>query len=139
MNYKIAARYIKDLKFNIPNAKTFFLLSKNIHNYKINIDIKSIQLKKNIIEVETTLALNQIKNDVEKIDTKITHSSIIELEGDMSNKKELEEIILIKVPSEIYSEIRQSFIFLFEKSGFKNIKIDENVDFRKLYEQRKVQ
>tara|TARA_B100002051_G_C16696785_1_gene618628 strand:- start:794 stop:1213 length:420 start_codon:yes stop_codon:yes gene_type:complete len=139
MNYKIAARYIKDLKFNIPNAKTFFLLSKNIHNYKINIDIKSIQLKKNIIEVETTLALNQIKNDVEKIDTKITHSSIIELEGDMSNKKELEEIILIKVPSEIYSEIRQSFIFLFEKSGFKNIKIDENVDFRKLYDQRKVQ
>ncbi len=139
MNYKIAARYIKDLKFNIPNAKTFFLLSKNIHNYKINIDIKSIQLKKNIVEVETTLALNQIKNDVEKIDTKITHSSIIELEGDMSNKKELEEIILIKVPSEIYSEIRQSFIFLFEKSGFKNIKIDENVDFRKLYEQRKVQ
>tara|TARA_Y100001970_G_C14153295_1_gene813994 strand:- start:788 stop:1207 length:420 start_codon:yes stop_codon:yes gene_type:complete len=139
MNYKIAARYIKDLKFNIPNAKTFFLLSKNIHNYKINIDIKSIQLKKNIVEVETTLALNQIKNDVEKIDTKITHSSIIELEGDMSNKKELEEIILIKVPSEIYSEIRQSFIFLFEKSGFKNIKIDENVDFRKLYDQRKVQ
>ena len=57
----------------------------------------------------------------------------------MSNKKELEEIILIKVPSEIYSEIRQSFIFLFEKSGFKNIKIDENVDFRKLYDQRKVQ
>ena len=110
MNYKIAARYIKDLKFNIPNAKTFFLLSKNIHNYKINIDIKSIQLKKNIVEVETTLALNQIKNDVEKIDTKITHSSIIELEGDMSNKKELEEIILIKVPSEIYSEIRQSFL-----------------------------
>ena len=85
------------------------------------------------------MALNQIKNDVEKIDTKITHSSIIELEGDMSNKKELEEIILIKVPSEIYSEIRQSFIFLFEKSGFKNIKIDENVDFRKLYDQRKVQ
>ena len=139
MNYKIAAKYIKDLKFNIPSAKTFFLLAKNIHNYKISIDIKSNQLKKNIVEVETTLALNQIKNDSEKIDTKITHSTIIEIEGNMSDKKKLEEIILIKVPADIYTEIRQSFVFLFEKSGFKNIKIDENVDFRKLFNQRKIQ
>ena len=70
---------------------------------------------------------------------KITHATIIELEGEISDKKKLEEIILIKVPSEIYSEVRQSFIFLFEKSGFKDIKIDENVDFRKLYNQRKIQ
>lgn len=139
MNYKIAAKYIKDVKFNIPNAKTFFLLSKNIHNYKINFDIKSIQLKKNILEIETTLMLSQIKHDSDKIDTKITHATIIELEGEISDKKKLEEIILIKVPSEIYSEVRQSFIFLFEKSGFKDIKIDENVDFRKLYNQRKIQ
>ena len=40
MTYKIIGKYIKDLKFNIPNPKVFFLLSKNISNYKINIDIK---------------------------------------------------------------------------------------------------
>ena len=46
MNYKIIGKYIKNIVFNIPNPKTFFLLSKEISNYKINIDIKSKQIKK---------------------------------------------------------------------------------------------
>ena len=57
MSYKIIGKYIKKLNFNIPNAKTFFLLSKNISNYKIGIDIKSTQVKDNIIEILTTLSL----------------------------------------------------------------------------------
>ena len=139
MNYKIIGKYIKELNFNIPNPKTFFLLSKNIENYKINIDIKSAQVKQNIIEVLTTLALSPVKEDFEKIDTKIVFSTIIELENKQIKKEELEEIILIKVPSQIYSELRQIFIFLFENSGFKDVKISEKVDFGKLYKLRKVQ
>ena len=46
ISYKIVGKYIKDLIFNIPNAKTFFLLSKNIENYKVNIDIRSKQIDK---------------------------------------------------------------------------------------------
>ena len=139
MNYKIIGKYIKELNFNIPNPKTFFLLSKNIENYKINIDIKSAQVKQNIIEVLTTLALNPVKEDFEKIDTRIVFSTIIELENKQIKKEEMEEIILIKVPSQIYSELRQIFIFLFENSGFKDVKISEKVDFEKLYKLRKVQ
>ena len=67
MSYKIIGKYIKDLNFNIPNPKTFFLLSKNISNYKINIDIKSTQVKQNIIEVLTSLSLTPIKDDFEKV------------------------------------------------------------------------
>ena len=52
MNYKIISKFVKDLEFKIPSAKSFFLLSKNISNYKVNIDIKSNQVKENIIEVE---------------------------------------------------------------------------------------
>ena len=63
MSYKIIGKYIRDLKFNIPNPKTFFFLSKDISNYKINIDIKSAQVKKNIIEVLTSLSLSSTKND----------------------------------------------------------------------------
>ena len=137
MNYKIIAKYIKNIKFEIPNPTTFFLLSKNISNYKINIDIKSNQVKKNILEVEITLSLNAIKDDFEKIDTKIIYSTVIEISGDLSIKKSLEEIILIKVPSEVYPEIRKIFIFIFESSGFKDIKIDENVDFKKLYNKKR--
>ena len=139
MNYKIIGKYIKKLDFNIPNPKTFFLISKDISNYKINIDIKSNQIKQNIIEVLTTLTLNPIKNDFEKIDTKIIFATIIELDSDKINKVEVEKIILIEVPSKIYSELRQVFIFLFENSGFKDVKINEKVDFKKLYEQRKIQ
>ena len=77
MSYKIIGKYIKDLNFNIPNPKTFFLLSKNISNYKINIDIKSNQIKQNIIEILATLNLAPIKNDFEKIETKIVFATII--------------------------------------------------------------
>ena len=139
MSYKIIGKYIKDLKFNIPNPKTFFLLSKNISNYKINIDIKSAQVKQNIIEVLTSLSLTPVKDDFEKINTKIIYSTIVELENEKIQKDEMEKIILINVPSEIYSELRQIFVFLFESSGFKDVKINETVDFEKLYKMRKVQ
>ena len=139
MSFKIIGKYIKQLTFNIPNPKTFFLLSKNISNYKINIDIKSAQVKQNIIEVLTSLILTPIKDDFEKINTKIIYSTIIELENRKIQKDEMEKIILINVPSEIYSELRQIFVFLFENSGFKDVKINETVDFEKLYKMRKVQ
>ncbi len=139
MNYKIIGKYIKDLNFCIPNPKTFFLLSKDISNYKINIDIKSNQIKEKIIEVQTTLVLKPLKEDFEKIDTKIIYSTIIELKNDISEKSEIEKIILIDVPSEIYPDLRKIFIFLFENSGFKDVKISEKVDFQKLYNLRKVQ
>ena len=139
MNYKIIGKYIKDLNFSIPNPKTFFLLSKNIANYKINIDIKSIRVKQNIIEVLTTLNLTPTKNDFEKINTKIVFSTIIELSNNKIEKKEMEKIVLVEVPSQIYNELRKIFVNLFENSGFKDIKINKNVDFQKLYNMKKTQ
>ena len=139
MNYRIIGKYIKELNFNIPNPKTFFLLSKDIANYKINIDIKSSQTKKNIIEVFTSLSLTPTKNNFEIINTKIIYSTIVELEGDQPSKGEMEKIILIEVPTKIYPELRKIFVFLFENSGFKDVKISENVDFNNLYKMRKVQ
>ena len=139
MNYKIIGKYVKDLKFEIPNAKTFFLLEKNISNYKINIDIKSTRLKDKIIEVIITLSLNSVTEELDKINTKIVFSTIIEIEGELKEKKTLEKIILIKVPNEIYSEIRSLFVLLFEKSGFKKIKIEEKINFEELYLKRNVQ
>ena len=139
MSYKIIGKYIKDLKFVIPNPKTFFLLSKDISNYKINIDIKSSQTKQNIIEVLTSLGLSPTKDNFETINTKIVFSTIVELEGNKLSKEEMEKIILIEVPSKIYPELRKIFVFLFENSGFKDVKISETVDFEKLYKMRKVQ
>ena len=139
MIYKIIGKYINKINFEISNPKIFFLLAENITNYKINIDIKSKQFKEQIIEIETALSLIPSKEGFEKIDVKIIYSTIVELENKINDKNKLEEIILIKVPSQIYPDIRKIFIFLFEESGFKQIKIDENVDFKKLYKLRKTQ
>ena len=54
-------------------------------------------------------------------------------------KEDLEKIVLVSVPSQIYGELRKIFINLFESSGFKYIKINEKVDFQKLYEMKKIQ
>tara|TARA_B110000196_G_C20796504_1_gene498042 strand:- start:229 stop:675 length:447 start_codon:yes stop_codon:yes gene_type:complete len=139
MDYKIIGKYIKDLDFCIPNPKTFFLLSQNISNYKINIDINSNQVKSKIIEVLTTLNLTPVKEDFEKINTKIVYSALIELSDDIKDKKDIEKIILIDVPTKIYPELRKIFIFVFENSGFKQVKINENVNFQKLYDLKKIQ
>jgi len=139
MSYKIIGKYIKELKFNIPNPKTFFLLAKDITNYKINIDIKSAQIKQNVIEVLISLSLNPNKDNFEKIETNIVFSVVIEFINEKIGKEEMESIILIDVPSKIYPELRRIFVFLFENSGFKDIKISEKVDFEKLYKMKKVQ
>ena len=139
MSYKIIGKYIKELDFKIPNPKVFSLLSKSISNYKINIDIKSNQLKERIIEVEISLNLTPIKDDLDKINTKIIYSTLIEINDTISDKKEIEKIILIDVPSKVYPELRKIFIFVFENSGFKDIKISNNVDFQNLYNLKKSQ
>ena len=139
MNYKIIGKYIKNLNFNIPNPKAFFLLSKDIAHYKINIDIKSDRIKQNIIEVMTSINLTTTQDNIEKITTDITHSTIVELSQKKIEKEELEKIILVDVPSEIYGELRKVFVNLFESSGFKDIKISKEIDFQKLHSSRKIQ
>ena len=139
MNYKIIGKYIKNLDFAIPSPQIYTSLSKEITDYKINIDIKSNQIKEKVIEVETSLSLISDKKNSEKLNTKIVLSTIIEVSNQNIDKQELEKIILIKVPSKIYPEIRKIFLFLFENSGFKEIKINETVNFENLYKIRKNQ
>tara|TARA_B100001057_G_scaffold118209_1_gene116768 strand:- start:1400 stop:1828 length:429 start_codon:yes stop_codon:yes gene_type:complete len=137
MNYKIIAKYIKNLNFEISKPDKFFSLTKDISNYKFKIDIKSNRFKDNVIEVQTTLALEPKNKNLDKIDALVTYSTLFELDKDFTDKKKLEEIILVDIPIEIYPELRKVFIFVFENSGFREIKIDPNIDFRKLYLSRK--
>ena len=139
MSYKIVGKYIKDLNFCIPSPKAFFLLSKNISNYKINIDIKSNQVKQNFIEVLTSLSLTPVEENFEKINTKIVFATLIELSNDKMEKHEIEKMVLVEVPTKVYSELRSIFVNLFESSGFKDIKISNSVDFQKLYDLKRTQ
>ena len=137
MNYKIIAKYIKKLEFNLSKPEKYFSLTKDISNYKFKIDIKSNRYKENIIEVQTTLMLEPKDSNFDKIDALVTYSTLVEIDKDLTEKKRLEEIILIEIPNKIYPELRKVFIFIFENSGFREIKIDQVIDFKKLYLSRK--
>ena len=115
------------------------MLSKDISNYKINIDIKSNQIKEDIVEVQISLSLKSNMTQDNIINTEIIYSAIIEISEKNNSKEQIEKIILIDVPTEIYPELRKIFIFIFESSGFKEIKINERVDFQKLLNLRKTQ
>ena len=137
MSYKIISKYIKDISFEIPNTQAFVMLEKEISNYSLNFDIKSNSYKKNICEVNTLLRITPNQEVKHKILVEITCAALVSIEKNFDNKKELEKIVLIKVPTEVYPTLYQTFVFLFQQAGIKKIQIDKEVDFEKLYNERK--
>ena len=137
MNYRIISKFIKDISFEIPNAQTFIMLEKEISKYNLNFDIKSKPFKNNIIEVNTVLKLipnQELKN---KMLAEINLTALVSIEKSFQDKKELEKIILIKIPTEVYPALYETFVYLFSQAGIKNIKIDKEVNFEKLYNEKK--
>ena len=137
MSYKIISKFIKDISFEIPNATAFVMLEKEISNYNLNFDIKSNPFKDNIIEVSTILRISPNQNVKHKILSEINFTALVSIEENFENKKELEKIILIKIPTEIYPNLYETFVYLFTQAGIKNIKIDKEVNFEKMYNEKK--
>jgi len=137
MSYKIISKFIKDISFEIPNAQSFVMLEKEIADYSLNFDIKSKPYKNNIIEVNTTLKMVPNENVKHKILGEITGAALVSIDQATQDKNELEKIVLIKVPQEMYSALYETFIFLFKQAGIKNMQIKKEVDFQKLFDSRK--
>ena len=136
MSYRIVSKFIKDISFEIPSAQTFVMIEKEISKYNLNFNIKSTQFKENIIEVNTILSLVPNQEVKHKILTEINFATLISIEKEFNEKKELEKIVLIKAPTEIYPTLYETFIYLFSQSGVKNITIKKDVDFEKLYNEK---
>ena len=137
MSYLIISKFIKDISLEIPDAQSFVMLEKEISNYSLNFDIKSKPYKDNIIEVDTTLKMIPNQNVKHKILCEITGACLVSIDKDFNNKNELEKIILIKVPQEVYKTLYDTFVFLFKQAGIENIQINKEVDFQKLFDSRK--
>jgi preprotein translocase subunit SecB len=137
MSYKIISKFIKDISFEIPNTQSFVMLEKEISNYTLNFDIKSNPFKENIIEVNTILKIVPNQDVKHKILTEINYASLVSIEKNFENKEELEKIILVEIPKEVYPKLYETFVFLFGQAGIKNIQIDKVVDFEKLYNEKK--
>ena len=137
MSYKIISKYIKDISFEIPNAQTFVMIEKEILNYNLNFDIKSKPYKENIIEVSTVLRLSPNEKVKHKMLTEINLATLASIEKNFEDKKELEKIILIKIPTEVYPTLYETFIYLFKQAGIKDINIEKKINFEKMYNEKK--
>ena len=136
MNYKIISKFIKDISFEIPNAETFVMLEKEISKYNLNFDIKSKPFKNNIIEVNTVLRTTPKEDVKHKMLTEINLSALVSIDPDSKDKKELEKIVLVKVPTEVYPTLYETFVYLFKQAGIKDIKIEKEVNFEKMYNEK---
>ena len=136
MNYKILAKFIKDISFEIPDAQTFVMLEKEIAKYSLNFDIKSNKFKDNILEVNTVLRLQPNDEVKKKMLVEINVTSLVSVDKSLKDKKELEKIILVNVPKEVYPTAYDTFVYLFSQSGIKNISIEKEVDFEKMYQEK---
>ena len=137
MSYKIISKFIKDISFEIPSAEAFVMLEKEISNYILNFDIKSSPFKKNIIELNTILRLTPNEKVKNKILAEINLTALVSIEKNIEDKKEIEKIVLVKIPTEIYPTLYETFVYLFKQSGIQNIQITKEVNFEKLYNERK--
>ncbi len=137
MSYKIISKFIKDISFEIPDAKSFVMLEKEISNYNLSFDIKSQPFKENIVEINTILRMTPNENVKHKILAEINMTALVSLEKKFEDKKELEKIILVDVPTEIYPTLYETFVYIFSKAGIKNIQVSKEVNFEKLYKERK--
>jgi preprotein translocase subunit SecB len=135
MSYKIISKFIKDISFEIPDAQTFVMIEKEILNYNLNFDIKSNPFKENIIEVNTILRLIPNQNVKHKMLAEINLTTLASI--DESDKTALEKIILIHIPTDVYPVLYETFIYLFKQAGLKDIKIEKEINFEKMYNEKK--
>ena len=136
MNYKIISKFIKDISFEIPDVKTFVMLEKEISKYILNFDIKSKPFKDNIVEINTILRLTPNQEVKKKMLAEINLTTLVSIEKKFEDKKELEKIILVHIPTEVYPTLYETFIYLFSQAGIKNISIIKEVNFEKMYNEK---
>jgi len=135
-NFKIISSFIKDMSSETPDAQTYIFVRDKISKYRLNIDINSKAAKNRIIEVNTILKFFDQPEILKKAHFEITYTSIVKVDEKVSDKKEMEKIILCDVPNKIYPELERIFLNLLADSGYPGIKFEKKVDFSELYKQR---
>ena len=134
--YKILGKYIKDMSSETPDVETFIFVKDYISNYQLNIDINSKALKNKMIEINTIMKFEDKKNNKKKSHFEINYATIIKVEDNIKEKKDLEKIILCDVQQEIYPQLEKALLDLLHNSGYREIKFEKKVDFELLYNQR---
>ena len=134
--FEILGKYIKDLSSETPNVETYLFVRDYISNYQLGIDITSKALKDQVIEVNTTLKFEDKKDNKKKSYFEIVYATIIRLNEEVKEKKELEKILLCDVQILIYPELEKAILNLLHNSGYPGVKFEKKINFEELYQQK---
>ena len=134
--YKILTQYIKDISGETPNIETYLFVKDKISKYHLNIDIISKALKNKLIEVSTTLKFEDKEANEKKSYFEIVYATVISVEDELREKKDLQKIILCDVPTKVYPSLESSFLNLIHDSGHPGIKLEKKINFDQLYKDR---
>ena len=134
--YKILGKYIKDMSSETPNIETYIFVRDQIAKYQLGIDITSEALKNKMIEVNTKIKFQDKEESKKKSYFEINFASIVKIDDEIKEKKELEKIILCDVQVEIYPDLEKSLLDLLHNSGYPGIKFEKKINFEELYNQR---
>jgi preprotein translocase subunit SecB len=135
-NYKILGKFIKDMSSETPDVETYIFVKDRISKYQLSIDINSKPLKNKMIEVNTILKFVDKEESKKKSYFEINFTTIVKINDEINNKKDLEKIILCEVQKEIYPDLEKSLLNLLHNSGYPGIKFEKKIDFEQLYNQR---
>ena len=135
-NFKILAKFIKDASSETANIETYLFVKEMISKYQLNIDITSKALKDKLVEINTTLKFEDKQANEKKSYFEIVYTTIVEINDQIKEKKDLEKIILCDVPTKIYPDLENSFLNMIHNSGHPTIKLEKKIDFNKLYNER---
>ncbi len=134
--YKVLGKYIKDMSSETADAETYIFVKDYISKYQLSIDINSKAIKNKMIEVNTIMKFEDKEERKKKSYFEINYATIIKVDDEVKEKKELEKIILCDVQIAIYPDLEKSLLDLLHNSGYPSVKFEKKIDFEKLYNQK---
>tara|TARA_B110001452_G_scaffold94280_1_gene77865 strand:+ start:2331 stop:2756 length:426 start_codon:yes stop_codon:yes gene_type:complete len=134
--FKIISEFIKDMSSETPDVQTFLFVKENISKYHLNIEINSKALKNKVIEINTALKFIDSEPNEKRSNFEMVYTSIIKLEEEIKDKKDLQKIILCDTQKKIYPKLEKSFLNMLSNSGYVNVKFEKKIDFEKLYQEK---
>jgi preprotein translocase subunit SecB len=135
-NFRILAEFVKDISSETPDVQSYIFVKENISKYQLNIDINSKALKNKMIEINTTLKFEDKELNEKKSYFEIVYASVVRIDEEVKDKKDLERIILCDVQNEIFPNLEKTFLNLLHNSGFSEVKLEKKIDFEKLYNEK---
>jgi len=135
-NYKILAKFIKDISAETPDIETYIFVKNYIAKYNLHIDITSLAVKDRVIEINTKLSLSDPNENKKKIYFEIVYATVVKIDETIKNSKEIEKIVVCDVQNKIYPELEKIFLKLIVDSGYPEPKPNKKVDFEELFKNK---